>query len=243
MQQVNATTHSYTIQPLISADGMLHSPLFIVLQEVDGKFGPVVAKKMKKPPNLYVTCSRSGIATKSLIDEWFKNIFFRTQGNEKHLLCDSLGSYKNREHIDEDQPSGHVYHVHTIPPHTIGFIQPLDVYFFRQRKSFVKIISDYVVMEDIDVNLFHRDEILTLQSLIHDQFSAPIFRPFIRQVWVKCGYYESNENYINPVSHCFDGLSTCCKQDCESDPVIRCSWCDSELYFHHFFIQNHAHIY
>lgn len=129
---MSAITHSYTIQSLIWADGMLHSPFFIVLQEVDRKFGPVVAQKIKKHSNLYVTCSRRCIATESLIDECFKNIFFGAQGNEKHLLSDSLRSYKGRKRIDEDQPSRHVYRVHTIP-HTTGFIKLFYIFPFVSR--------------------------------------------------------------------------------------------------------------
>ncbi|EFN83334.1 hypothetical protein EAI_05204, partial [Harpegnathos saltator] len=33
-------THSYIIQPIISASGSLLSPLLIILQEKDGEFGP-----------------------------------------------------------------------------------------------------------------------------------------------------------------------------------------------------------
>ncbi len=39
---LHATTHSYTIQPTINLDGKLLSPLFLCLQEPDGKFGPRV---------------------------------------------------------------------------------------------------------------------------------------------------------------------------------------------------------
>jgi hypothetical protein len=42
VQSISATTHSYTIQPTISKDGKLLSPLFIVLQEPEGEFGPRV---------------------------------------------------------------------------------------------------------------------------------------------------------------------------------------------------------
>jgi len=41
-QSVNSTTHSYTMQPLISCDGRLVGPLLIVLPEKNGEFGPRV---------------------------------------------------------------------------------------------------------------------------------------------------------------------------------------------------------
>lgn len=38
VQSLDATTHSYTIMPCISAAGELKSPLFICLQERNGVF-------------------------------------------------------------------------------------------------------------------------------------------------------------------------------------------------------------
>lgn len=51
-QSLHAMTHSYTIQPLISANGVLLSPLLIVLQEKGGQFGPLVQQKMFKAENV-----------------------------------------------------------------------------------------------------------------------------------------------------------------------------------------------
>jgi len=58
-QSISATTHSYTIQPTISADGRLLSPLFIVLKE-PGSFGPRVQKLMFRKRNIFVLASKSG---------------------------------------------------------------------------------------------------------------------------------------------------------------------------------------
>jgi len=62
-QSLNSLTHSYTIQPAISADGKLHSPLLIVLQETNGKFGPIVKKNLYKVKNISVYPSNSGKLT------------------------------------------------------------------------------------------------------------------------------------------------------------------------------------
>ena len=63
VQSVFSTTHSYTIQPTITADGRLLSPLFMVLQEANGEFGPIIQKTLFKPTNVYVTASKSGKLT------------------------------------------------------------------------------------------------------------------------------------------------------------------------------------
>nr|XP_012217170.1 PREDICTED: uncharacterized protein LOC105669005 [Linepithema humile] len=59
-QSKNSLTHSYTIQPIVSASGLLKSPLFIVLQETGGQFGPVVEMNIYKAENIVVVPSKSG---------------------------------------------------------------------------------------------------------------------------------------------------------------------------------------
>lgn len=72
VQSVSSTTHSYTIQPLISAMGQLLSPLFLVLKEPTGKFGPVVEQNLFRPPNVYVEASKSGkLTTGKIISTYF----------------------------------------------------------------------------------------------------------------------------------------------------------------------------
>jgi len=65
VQSVSSTTHSYTIQPLISAKGKLLSPLFIVLKEKGSEFGPIIEAHLFKAENVYVEASKSGKLTTS----------------------------------------------------------------------------------------------------------------------------------------------------------------------------------
>ncbi len=71
VQSISATTHSYTIQPLISKSGKLLPPLFIVLQESTEKFGPRVQKELFSAPNIYVTASKSSKLSKDDLKTWF----------------------------------------------------------------------------------------------------------------------------------------------------------------------------
>jgi len=73
---VSTTHHLYTIQPTISADGKLLSPLYLCLQEPEGQFGPRVEENLLHRPNVYVTCSQSGKLTKPLLQEWCSEVFF-----------------------------------------------------------------------------------------------------------------------------------------------------------------------
>ncbi|XP_076180640.1 uncharacterized protein LOC143153404 [Ptiloglossa arizonensis] len=62
VQSVSSTTHSYTILPTISASGHLLSPLFMVLKETSGEFGPRVEESLFRPANV---CNRKSPGTGS----------------------------------------------------------------------------------------------------------------------------------------------------------------------------------
>lgn len=67
----NATTHSYTIMPMLSIDGRLRSPLYINLQETTGsQFGPIVEGRLADFKNVFVSCTRSGKMDTSKIQYW-----------------------------------------------------------------------------------------------------------------------------------------------------------------------------
>jgi len=82
-------THSYTVQPVISADGRLLPKLFVVLQEKDGKFGERVKKEIFKADNLYVLPSKSGKLTKSIVQAWIEDVYLPNVPNDSVLLLDS----------------------------------------------------------------------------------------------------------------------------------------------------------
>ena len=63
VQSISFTTHSYTIQPTISADGKLLSSLYLRLTKPSGKFGPTVQETIFQPINVFVAASKSGKLT------------------------------------------------------------------------------------------------------------------------------------------------------------------------------------
>ena len=84
------------------------------------------------------------------------------------LLADSWAS--NRD--DALSNAGFRLEKRLIPGGCTGLIQPLDVFFFRPYKSFVRFITDTVIDETV-FNVWHRDKILALQSFVLFQFSVP----------------------------------------------------------------------
>lgn len=88
VESVSSTTHSYTIQPLISANGKLLSPLFIVLKESKGQFGPVVESTLFKPSNVYVMASASGKLTSgTAFTSIYYSFLLMLYKCKKKLLC------------------------------------------------------------------------------------------------------------------------------------------------------------
>lgn len=241
VKSTSAMTHSYTIQPLVSMDGTLYSPMLVVLQEPNGVFGVRVTETMKRAPNLVMKAGRSHIVTKQIVREWFSEIYFPVAGEKSLLLVDSLPAYKDRSIIDQLKPDSCEYDVMIIPPGGTGYIQPLDRLFFRQWKTFAKEINDHIINEDIDVNMFSRDEIITLQSLIHNQFCNEKFRSFRIESWKLSGYLDSNDTIVNPVKYCFNVTGDCEIHGCDGYSMIKCSYCEKELCFQHFFVEFHAH--
>jgi Tc5 transposase C-terminal domain/DDE superfamily endonuclease len=238
VQSKSAMTHSYTIQPVISASGKLLSPLFLVLKEPTGSFGPRIMRSMFMAVNVHVTSSRSGKVTKDIVRQWFKDVFFPNIGTPATLILDSLTTQNDEQLIKQILPSNIDFEFFTLPPGTTPLIQPLDVYFFRVWKNFVRKFSDHVVMNELSVQLSQRDNIIKLQSLVHNQFSSPRYESMIRYAWYKCGYLEQNEKFVNPVEFCFEITMNNCSF-CDTYCFIRCSWCQMNLCFEHFYENYH----
>ena len=59
--------------PLISVNGELKGKMFSCLKESIGKFEPAVSKHLFRPPNLYVTCSKSSKMDKTKMREWIES--------------------------------------------------------------------------------------------------------------------------------------------------------------------------
>src|SRR5207249_9849595 len=114
-------------------------------------------------------------------------------------------------------------------------IQPLDVFGFRIWKNWVKKYSDYVRIKKVDVSLQTRNQMLKLQSIVHDQLSAPRFVNMWKYSWYSSGYKtERPEPFENPVDFTFKFRveETC---DCGRVPFARCGWCERHLCFECFY--------
>ena len=83
-----------------------------------------------------------------------------------------------------------------IPKGTTGKVQPLDVYGFRTRKNYVQHFSDSVILLDYDLNLHIRNNIIKLQSWVHNQLSSPRYHSLFKYSWFKSGYVAENQENL-----------------------------------------------
>uniref|UniRef100_A0A914V4D4 HTH CENPB-type domain-containing protein n=1 Tax=Plectus sambesii TaxID=2011161 RepID=A0A914V4D4_9BILA len=177
VKSVSATTHSYTVLPMIFADGRLGTRLYVVLQEPHGQFplrGHFTAS------NLVVDCHKSHMMTKQLMMNWLKECVINPDMPDKMLLIvDSWSSFKDHDSIQSLVPHGKTLVIRNIHPGATSKIQPLDVYFFLTFKGFVKRFTGYVSSNELEVKLHQRDNTLKMLSLVYNQFCAPRFQHFL----------------------------------------------------------------
>ena len=179
-----------------------------------------------------------------MITYWKDNVLAPSIGSKTLLLSDSW-SDQNDDNIYGDLKSiGKTVHRIQIPPKTTSDIPPLDKYFNRQIKVLVKKVYNRVALDQLNVNLHERNNIIKLVSLIHNQLSAPVFKPMILYSWHASRYLKNDPGPSQNVNEvCFSTLIShfCQTNICIEPPFIVCSWCWQKLCFNHFLIEYHFH--
>lgn len=238
VRSLNNCTHSYTVQPIISLDGKLMDRFLLCLYEPSGRIGPRITIEQRQ--NVVITCSRSGKLEKGHIKYWIEHCLKPATKNENFLLLlDSWGTQTNRSQYEE--VFGEKFNILVIPPKTTAIAQPLDVHFNFWWKYLARRIADKIILDEIDVDMGNRNNIIKEQSLIHNQLSSPKFENMIKYAFFKSGITEDNPG-------CFENLQQVCFPinnekcaECDDSSFIRCSHCEKFLCFKHFFLAYHFH--
>lgn len=248
----NKLTHSYTAQYTSTASGKLLPKVFVCLQEAKGVFGPVVQKKIdelsRKYKNVCITCSKSGKLSKNLVDLYTSEIIEPYVEDESFLLVlDSWGGQKDADIFKKFENSLGKSNctLKIIPPGTTSICQPLDVYFHRQAKILIKELqnSTYLIQQQRQINT--REDAIKIQSIVHNQLSAPIFRDMIEYSWFASKLISTREIFKNVIEVCFPERP--CRKMCQNlgqncqktFAFIKCSWCRNYLCFRCFYDEYH----
>ena len=233
-------THSYTIQPLLNMNGNLVGKLWVNLQEVTGSFGPRVLANLPQFSNLYVTCTKSGKLSKDLVREWAVKVFseaLKKLHSERCVLyLDSWGGHRESQLYGI---AGKEVIVKVFPKGSTGFMQPLDLYCFRQWKTFAKRVTEQCMMQGFRVD--QRNDILRLQSLIYNQFQHSDFRTMWRCGWRLGGFEVPEVEFPNINEMLFKVRDACASSGCNRCPFIRCVYCKAVLCVDCFFMKYHFH--
>lgn len=230
---LNKVTHSYTVMYTISASGTLLPKVFICLQEPGGQFGPRVAVDVQRYEddfgNVYVTCSGSGKMSTALMKTYLDEIIKPYVGSRNFLfLLDTWSGQSNQNLLEDfvDEQGNPSCTAKWIPPSTTRFCQPLDVYFHRQLKIFIKLLqnSTYLLQNKREINT--RVDCIKIQALLHNQISAPIFKFMIQYAWYASKMINDRDIFWNVKDVCFPERPPKSKcSDCDSTSFARCSWC------------------
>ena len=241
VRSVNATTHSYTVQPTITMSGKIFGPIYICLKEVNGRMSDNIKANLPQLKNVVVTCSASGKLTTSLVEYWRNECLIPSLTSQSVLLLSDSwsgqtygkGIYESITRLKRLE----------IPWKTTSTIQPLDVFFNRQWKVIVRRVHERVLLDEIDIHLAQRNNIIRLQSIIHNQLSSPVFVPMIRYAWFKSGYTDVDPRPFQSVTQvCFKFKQDYCDvHSCDQYAFIRCSHCSKILCFQDFFVNFHIH--
>jgi hypothetical protein len=234
------TSHSYTVQFIVSLAGQPVGPCYLCLKEKNGRMSENIKTNLFQAANVIVTCSESGKLSSSLVKYWIDKVLRPVVRDKKVLLLlDIWGGQTDQQLYSQMK---HL-RIEVIPKKTTAMIQPLDITFNRQYKRIVRTIFDHVRLHDLDCNLSERNNIIKLTSLCYNQLCSKKFFLMNQYSWFKGGYLETHPgSYQNVEETCFRFQDYCCQEKkCNSIPLIQCSFCENVLCFYHFFVLYHIH--
>ena len=189
---------------------------------------------------MYISGSKSGKLTTSLVQYWVDNLLLPIVGQKKFILIsDSWGGQRNKNLYEKMKKLIRL----EIPKKTTSMIQPLDVGWNRQYKYFVRQIYNHVRLYNLDINVAQRNNIIKLNSLAYNQMTSPKFITMVQYAWYQSGYLKQNPGSFQSTQQvCFSfDEHCCCTANCKNTPFVRCSFCSDVLCFSHFYNDYHIH--
>ena len=207
--------------------------------------GNIVKNRLFVPKNVVITCSSSGKLTASLVSYWLEKCLLPSMNKTCLLLSDSWSAQNDKKIYESSKINGKYVERIQIPQHTTSDIQSLDKYYNRQMKNFLKRLYNHVALDRIPINLYERNNIIKLVSLVHNQLIAPVFNKMIRYAWLACGSTKDDRSPFENVNDvCFPHETThakCEVHHCQDFVFITCAHYLKKYCFQHFFVAYHYH--
>uniref|UniRef100_A0A914DHN3 Transposase Tc5 C-terminal domain-containing protein n=1 Tax=Acrobeloides nanus TaxID=290746 RepID=A0A914DHN3_9BILA len=236
-----------------------------------GKLGPRVSQNLFKAENIVIESNTSGKLDKEIWQQWNKEVLAPKIRSKAFLLVDSLSTYGDLSFLEESgievvimkditkdvekhrkimkdkfkqglkKKCDKLLEVFVIPPGGTKYVQPFDTSIFRTWKNMERKINDRLLMEDPDIDIDDRNNILKRMALIHRQLNSPRFKNMLLYSWYSSQYLDMRPGpFINPAVYCFHNtIESCNSQGCNETSFFRCGWCQSYLCSNHLFTNFH----
>ena len=127
-----------------------------------------------------------------------------------------------------------------IPPNTTDRIQPLDYGVFRIVKTFRRKFEHFLIIENIELNMKDRNNIMQFWSLLFNQLNSQIFNETLKNAW-NCLTDECRKFENQRIDTIFDYSKIFC-DICNDKTILKCTWCNKYLCLNHFYKLYHYHL-
>jgi hypothetical protein len=237
------TTHSYTVQPVTSANGHLLDKFLLILQEKENQFGKRVEKNLIVPPNVVVRSSKSGKSSDEKHHAFLNEVLCPLVGKKFLLFLDSWTTQTDLTKFRAVFPNQDSQLL-IFPEGSTGYIQPQDLSFFRSWRFIHEKIEHYTHINLTVINLSDRQYFINIHSVIHNQLSAPQFNNLIKNGFIQARITtETIGQTEKPKDVCFKFYDLYCSiNDCNERTLLMCAWCKEALCYYHLIEDLHLHL-
>ncbi|CAF4024087.1 unnamed protein product [Rotaria magnacalcarata] len=231
IKKKHSLTHSYTVQPVTSADGHLLEKFFLILQEKENEFGKRVQTDLIVPPNVVVRASKSGKILRPLVGRKF--LLFLDSWKTQADLTKFRAVFPNQDSQLLIFPEG-----------STGYIQPQDLSLFRSWRFIHEKIEHYTHINRIEMTITDRQYFINMHSVIHNQLSAPQFKNLIKSGFIQARITNETIGQIEkPKNVCFKFYDLDCSiNSCNERTLLMCAWCKKALCYYHLIEDLHLHL-
>ncbi|PIC12891.1 hypothetical protein B9Z55_028128 [Caenorhabditis nigoni] len=166
--------------------------------------------------DLHVTHAHSGIMSSRLAERWMEKCLLPSIPYRSVLLLDSWCGFNSMKLL---RPvTRKKLEVVTFPLRTTGQLQPLDLFFNRQPKCFLRKLQDEIRLKHSDFTISIRNNLLKIANFTQNQFQAPRFAPLIQRGFYELEIVTTKPTLDTPAEFCFN--PTVGKDKCEACTIL-----------------------